>query len=313
MSIFTKYNGDIFSHNSRVVLDGGIVESLDYLNEVSEETKRITFNFTDYYGDVSLAYSLRKIVADYKGAAIRVRRSSDNIESDIGFFNNEFDTTTLLNFVGSGDGFVTAWYDQSGNAKHLTETVATNQPSIVTGGVLQTVNNKPAINFDGVDDILRNTGSNPIPLSNPSTNQTICLVVSTKSTVPVNNMLFKIVQSTTSKLHIATVAANVLSNTSITGSVTGVSGPINNNTNYIMSFINSPRDIRFNGAAINDGTLASNNISTNNASISLGGGYGKTANHFFAMYAQEIIYYRYNNNTVRLLLENHLNSYYKFY
>ena len=38
------YNGDVLNHNARVVLDGGIVESLDFLNDFSEQTKRINYN-----------------------------------------------------------------------------------------------------------------------------------------------------------------------------------------------------------------------------------------------------------------------------
>jgi len=36
-----KYNGDILSHNARVGVDGGIVESLDFVNDFSEQTKRV--------------------------------------------------------------------------------------------------------------------------------------------------------------------------------------------------------------------------------------------------------------------------------
>jgi hypothetical protein len=47
------------------------------------------------------AYSLRKLRAAYAGSAIRVRRSTDNAEIDIGFTSTgELDTTALLNHVG---------------------------------------------------------------------------------------------------------------------------------------------------------------------------------------------------------------------
>jgi len=39
----------------------------------------------DTYPDAAAAYSLRKLRADYSGSAVRVRRSSDNTEQDIGF------------------------------------------------------------------------------------------------------------------------------------------------------------------------------------------------------------------------------------
>jgi len=64
-----------------------------------------------------------------------------------------------------GNGFVTTWYDQSGNAKNTTQATAANQPRIVNAGVLDLVNGKAAILGDGVNDTLRNT---TLSLSNPS-------------------------------------------------------------------------------------------------------------------------------------------------
>lgn len=96
------------------------------------------------------SFSLRKINADYSGFAIRVRRSSDNAELNIGFLYNELDTDTLVNFAGLGNAFVTTWYDQSGNVRHATQNLLTNQPAIVTSGVVEKLNGRPAVKFDAV-------------------------------------------------------------------------------------------------------------------------------------------------------------------
>jgi hypothetical protein len=104
-----------------------------------------------YSGGV-VGYSLRKINTSYSGSAIRVRRSSDNTEQDIGFLNGALDTTTLTSFVGGGSGFVTTWYDQTGNNLNLIQATGTNQPRIVNSGSIEIINNKPAIFFDGVTD-----------------------------------------------------------------------------------------------------------------------------------------------------------------
>ena len=93
-------------------------------------------------------YSVTKAVSGYVGNCLKVRRSSDNTELDIGFTGNDLDTTSLLSFVGAGDGFITAWYDQSGNGHDLTEAVQANQALIVSAGVLETDNGLPAINFN---------------------------------------------------------------------------------------------------------------------------------------------------------------------
>jgi len=100
----------------------------------------------DLYPNAAAAYSLRLLRTAYTGSAIRVRRSSDNTEQDIGFSGSgELDTSSLTSFCGSGNGFVTTWYDQSGNARNATQTTATNQPQIVSSGSVINVNSKPSL------------------------------------------------------------------------------------------------------------------------------------------------------------------------
>tara|TARA_R110000744_G_scaffold136024_1_gene245746 strand:- start:801 stop:1637 length:837 start_codon:yes stop_codon:yes gene_type:complete len=101
------------------------------------------------YSGAAVAYSLRLLDSTYTGSAIRVRRSSDNAEQDIGFANNILDTASLLTFVSSGDGFVDTWYDQSGNAKDMTQTTAARQPKIVSSGTVLLENGKPILTANG--------------------------------------------------------------------------------------------------------------------------------------------------------------------
>ena len=105
-----------------------------------------TAGLLETYSGAAAAYSLRKLRTGYVGNAIRVRRSSDNSEQNIAFdASGNLDTTSLLAFVGSGNGFVTTWYDQSGNGSNLIQTTAANQARIVYSGVLETLNGKPAL------------------------------------------------------------------------------------------------------------------------------------------------------------------------
>lgn len=53
----------------------------------------------DLYPNAAVAYSLRKIRTNYSGSAIRVRRSSDNVEYDIGFVNDELDINFLTSII----------------------------------------------------------------------------------------------------------------------------------------------------------------------------------------------------------------------
>jgi PKD repeat protein len=109
----------------------------------------------DAFPNAAAAYSLRKMRAAYTGSAIRVRRSSDNTEQNIGFNgSNGLDTTALLAFVGANNGFVTTFYDQSGNGYDLTQTTSTEQPQIVASGVVLLSNGLPTLKFDGTDDYL---------------------------------------------------------------------------------------------------------------------------------------------------------------
>jgi hypothetical protein len=55
----------------------------------------------DAYSNIAPSFSLRKLRTAYTGSAIRVRRSSDNAEQDIGFVNNQLDTGSLSSFAGS--------------------------------------------------------------------------------------------------------------------------------------------------------------------------------------------------------------------
>ncbi len=123
----------------------------------------------DTYSGASAAYSLRKLRTAYTGNAIRVRRSSDNTEQNIGFVNNVLDTSSLLTFVGAGNGFVTTWYDQSGNANNATQTTAANQPQIVSSGVMITTNSKNSMSFDGTNDFFNLASTINVASSNYNT------------------------------------------------------------------------------------------------------------------------------------------------
>lgn len=55
----------------------------------------------DKVDGAAAAYGLRKLRSSYTGSAIRVRRSSDNTELNIGFSGKNLDTSALTGFVGS--------------------------------------------------------------------------------------------------------------------------------------------------------------------------------------------------------------------
>jgi hypothetical protein len=99
-----------------------------------------------YRANIRLAYSIRKLSSAYTGNTIRVRESSGNAEADIGFDSSgNLDEAALLTHCGSNDGFITKWYDQSGNGGNLEQTTTANQPQIVSSGAVLKENGKPII------------------------------------------------------------------------------------------------------------------------------------------------------------------------
>jgi len=95
----------------------------------------------DSYPNASAAYSLRYLNSAYGGGVVRVRRDSDNVEQD--FTPSQITDGTLLTFTGSGDGFVTTWYDQSGNLNNAILSLG-SECIIVLLGVLVTNNGLPS-------------------------------------------------------------------------------------------------------------------------------------------------------------------------
>jgi len=143
---YTLVTADL-SKYIRVVQTSTNVAGSDSANSAS--TAQVAPAFTgllDTYSGASVAYSLRLLSSTYSGSAIRVRRSDDNAEQDIGFRNNELDTSTLETFSLGSDCFVVTWYDQSGS-KNATQTTAANQPKIVSNGTTITEGGKPIIDL----------------------------------------------------------------------------------------------------------------------------------------------------------------------
>ena len=84
-----------------------------------------------------LAVSARRLRAAYAGPAMRVRRSADNTEQDIGFTAaGDLDTAALLAFCGTGSGFVSRWHCQAAGGPDLVQATASRQPRIVASGAL---------------------------------------------------------------------------------------------------------------------------------------------------------------------------------
>ena len=263
--------------------------------------------FTNLFGAPATAYSLRKISPNsvYSGAAIRVRRSSDNAEQDINFVstnaNAGIDTAALLSFVGSGDGFVVTWYDQSGNARHATQTTAANQPQIVFSGVTRLSNGLPSVYFDGNDELLTPT----FTLSQPTTQIAVAQIdnsyslssnytVASSKTAANRQQIF---YRNTGKLAMfAGISIETISN-----STTG--------QKLFTALFSSPNSLlRENGTQVITGNAGSQNFG---GQLALGA-QSAAGNEWFGD-QQEFIFYGADKTSEFSAIENNINDYYNVF
>ena len=124
----------------------------------------------DFEPNATIACSLTQLRESYAGPLIQVRRSSDgNTQNIYADSLGNLDVSSLSSFVGTGNGYVTTWYDQSGHGNNSTQIIAAKQPLIVNSGTIYTLNGAPTLYFDGNGYL--NTAS--ISLSQPDTIQLV--------------------------------------------------------------------------------------------------------------------------------------------
>lgn len=267
----------------------------------------------DTYTGAAAAYSLRKLNSSYSGSAIRVRRSSDNTEQDIGFTGTcgDLDTSSLKTFVGSNNGFIVTWYDQSGNGRNMTQSTNSKQPQIISSGDVLYASGKPSVLF-------------------ASSNQT-CLNYSSYSGTVTANSTFGVFMRTTSGTwgrvfsfapsgsqdHTGTYIPIIkFSTTSTFGSFNGASvvatyTPSNSILN-IVSSVHTGSEIR--------NTLNNNSTQTNSTSFSrtinvltIGTNPGDNSDAPFDGYISEIIWYQSDKDSDASNIRGSQNNYYSIY
>lgn len=260
----------------------------------------------DQYSGAAAAYSLRQLRCAYTGPLIRVRRSSDNTESDIyPTANGDLDTSALKTFVGTGgsdDGFVITWYDQSGNANNATQSTAANQPYIIDNGIISRENTKPVIKFDGSNDymVLSSgiSGANPYSsfyVQKKNATGSIGFWFSNTSTSPYTPVLYN-----NGALYISNNTGNYKFNISYTI-----------NTYHLMSgFCTATNsfEVYVNGSSISLPSSLSEGASTNFTQIGRRG-----AGEASGVSVAEAILYTSNETSNRTGIETNINTYYSAY
>ena len=275
----------------------------------------------DQYSGAAGAYSLRKLRTAYTGSAIRVRRSNDNSEQDIGFTaNGDLDTASLKTFVGANSGFVTTWYDQSTNARNATQTTAANQPRVVNAGTVERIAGEPSIFFDGSNDFFAaNAISGDItgedkPFSNYSvvnkTNTNVQGNVVSLGRTTDANPLIQVSLNATSQFSYA-IRDNA--GTQVIRGASGIS--YSANTNYLFTTITTGTAVSFYINSINrtPGTNSANVGTLTLNTFTIGALQRNTISNYFSGYISEDVIYNSDNSSNRTGIETNINSYYGVY
>lgn len=136
--------------------------------EISKFNKPLKNYILDELGNVNncvLGVSLYKLTNRYKSYCLRVRRSSDDDELDIGFLNGFIDINLLESFCSGTNGFTSIWYNQSQSigVQNALQTTNGSQPQIVSSGSLLT----NGLKFDGTDDYFDITDYAAIQILDP--------------------------------------------------------------------------------------------------------------------------------------------------
>jgi hypothetical protein len=109
------------------------------------EGGRLLLLDTPGVGTFAAAYSLRRLRTAAANKAIQVTRASDSTTQDIGFVGENFDTASLATFCSGTTGYVSKWYDQSGNGRDQIQATQANMWRIYASGATETKNSRPAL------------------------------------------------------------------------------------------------------------------------------------------------------------------------
>ena len=225
-------------------------------------------------GTPAAAYSLRNLSTTYTGNVVDVRRSSGGTES---FTAAEVADGALTDWVGVGnDGFVSKWYDQSGNDNHATQGTAASQPKIVDGGSLVS----GGIDFDGVNDFMQvaiGTITQPISGFSVFKNDSLTFAPSIWDSISATNRVVSYSVATDDTFRISAGTAII---SAASAQVDG--------TNYLRSdfFDSTSSSFYANGTIMASGDAGSNAME----GLTIGARYDGTANFTNGTIAEIIIY-----------------------
>lgn len=277
----------------------------------------------DTYSGAAAAYSVRLLDCDYAGSLIRVRRSSDNSEQDIGATaNGDLDTATLKTFVGTGgsdNGFVVTRYDQSGNGYNATQSTASKQPYIVKSGVVVRNGTRPAIEGTAIDMYHATTATAFVTLPTHSSFSVFKQVTNT------NNAGILVIAPSSGNDYESNSAIQIEVNTSPYN--LAVQGGVGTPYNMLVSGTRTIYQLATHIISSGSGEIFQNGVSkgtdsygsfaaTNSGVLLIGQRYlsGAISSAYgFRGYISEIIVFNSDQSANRTAIESNINTYYSIY
>ena len=281
----------------------------------------------DNFPGAFMAYSLRRLSGTYTGSAIQVIKVDNTTTQDIGFTaNGSLDTATLSSFLGGDSGFVSKWYDQSGNGYDLTRGLATTQPYygpiIYSSGSTVTINNEPALYYN--NDLYASQVELKVNASFTENTLSTFIVAQVSGSTDGDSLYgrfisiqgndedynsndsFTLFDSQTFALDGIQFYRNSVSVAKI--------GTYNTTKNFQL-LVSSERNggtanIRFNTSSIASGSTDAANFNSNTFAIGNNGGYIDSG---FQGYFQEVIYYKTLQTANSASILNNINDYYSIY
>ena len=259
----------------------------------------------DLFPNAVTAVSLSRLRSGYTGPLVRVRRSSDNAEQDIGYLaDGNLDVAGMLSFCGAGNGFVTRWYDQSTTAPvDFSQGTASAQPTIVSSGSY----NSLGMFFDGSNDEL-NGGATPITSNH--TGQFSVFSINQCANTEAGYILSWALSAQGSALY-----ANNPSYDLRNGIAGGDSITKTNSQNMVAAYYNNS-DVkwRLNGSDLVDATPTTYNFNSSTANLVIGNRTGgSSAGTRFNGYIKEIFLYNIDKRTDRVAFMNNRNAFWSVY
>ena len=214
----------------------------------------------------------------------------------------EGNINTYYNIYARPSGYVSQWYDQSGNGNHTTQTTASYQPLIVSSGSLITENGKPALSFDGNNRLIS-------PTFTTITHPVTTFVAYTYTSITNNTYGYVHSVSSNSGFLSRNTSINIVSGQGVFSNVVAT-----NNTPYLTYalFNETNSEIKVNNTLVTGSSGTENRVYNR---VTLGDGLGNDYNGAYAMQGtiSEFILYSGSQSANRTYIENNINSYYNIY